>query len=310
MSDSQFQFLNDDTDNIVDKIVQASTLENEGKIEEAIAVYQEIIDLDPSGNYGNVAREALSNLGISTIEEDTIIDSQSSEVEVKVGYSFWDKLNLRVKTTVILIGISAFSTISVGVIAYNFANRSALEQIKSAEQNTAEKIADKVAFYMRERFGDIQVMSNLTILTNSELRAKTKVQDKQTAMDSFIKAYTIYDSVAAFDLEGNVIAQSTGTPLSNHRNRSYFQAAITADGAILSQPLLSPDSGIMAVYLAAPIKDTATGKNIGVIRARMPVKYLRDVILSGDTEHSNYLLDKQGQILLLLMNKNSTPFKI
>ncbi|MGL6341591.1 MAG: methyl-accepting chemotaxis protein, partial [Waterburya sp.] len=171
-----------------------------------------------------------------------------------------------------------------------------LEQIKSAEQNTAEKVSDKVAFYMRERFGDIQVMSNLTILTNSELRAKTPVKDKQAALDSFIKAYTIYDSVAAFDLEGNVIAQSTGTLLSNHSDRSYFQTAIKANGAILSQPILSPSSGIMAVYLAAPIKDIATGKNIGVIRARMPVKYLRDVIISGDTEHSNYLLDKQGQI--------------
>ncbi|MGL6340128.1 MAG: tetratricopeptide repeat protein, partial [Waterburya sp.] len=168
MSDSQFQLFNDDSDNIVGKIVQASTLENEGKIEEAIALYQEIIELDPSGNYGNVAREALSNLGSSTIDEDTIIDSPKSEVQV--GYSFWDKFNLRVKTTLILIGISAFSTISVGFIAYNFANRSTLEQIKSAEQNTAEKVSDKVAFYMRERFGDIQVMSNLTILTNSELR--------------------------------------------------------------------------------------------------------------------------------------------
>jgi twitching motility protein PilJ len=294
MSDSQFQFLNDDSDNIVGKIVQASTLENEGKIEEAIALYQEIIELDPSGNYGNVAREALSNLGSFTIEEETIIDSPESEVQA--GYSFWDKFNLRVKTTLILIGISAFSTISVGFIAYNFANRSTLEQTKSAEQNTAEKVADKVAFYMRERFGDIQVMSNLSILTNSELRAKTPVKDKQAALDSFIKAYTIYDSVAAFDLEGNVIAQSTGKPLSNHSDRSYFQAAIAADGAILSQPILSPSSGIMAVYLAAPIKDTATGRNIGVIRARMPVKYLRDVILSNDTEHNNYLLDKQGQI--------------
>ncbi|MGL5940693.1 MAG: methyl-accepting chemotaxis protein [Waterburya sp.] len=294
MSDSQFQLFNDDTDNIVGKIVQASTLENEGKIEEAIALYQEIIELDPSGNYGNVAREALSNLGSFTIDEDTIIDSPKSKIQA--GYSFWDKFNLRVKTTLILIGISAFSTISVGFIAYNFANRSTLEQIKSAEENTAEKVADKVAFFMRERFGDIQVMSNLTILTNSELRAKTPVKDKQAALDSFIKAYTIYDSVAAFDLEGNVIAQSTGTPVSNHRDRSYFQAAIKKDGAILSQPLLSSSSEIMAVYLAAPIKDTATGKNIGVIRARMPVKYLRDVILSGDTEHSNYLLDKQGQI--------------
>jgi methyl-accepting chemotaxis protein len=305
MSDSQLQFLNDDSDNIVAKIVQASTLENEGKIPEAIALYQEIIEQDPSGNYGNVAREALSNLLSSTIEENTVIDSQESET--KVAY-IWDRFNFRAKTTLILIGISAFSTISVGSIAYSFANRSTIEQIEFAEENAATKVADKVAYYMRERFGDIQVMSNLTILTNAELRAKTPVKDKQAALDSFIKAYSIYDSVAAFDLEGNVIAQSTGTPLSNHRDYSYFQAALTADKPILSQPLLFRDSTTMAVYLAAPIKDSATDKNIGVIRARMPVKYLRDVILSkdvSDQEHDhhdeehirkNYLINNQGQI--------------
>jgi methyl-accepting chemotaxis protein len=294
MSDSQFQLFNDNTDELVGKIVQASTLEKEGKTKEAIALYQEIVDQDPSGNYGNVAREALSNLLSSNIEENTSIDS--AESEVKIAYNFWERFNLRVKTTLILIGISTLSTVSVGFIAYSFANRSAVAQIKSAEENTATKVADKVAYYMRERFGDIQVMSNLTILTNPELRAKTPAKDKQAALDSFIKAYTIYDSVAAFDLEGNVIAQSTGTPLSNHRDHSYFQAALAADKPILSQPLLFSDSGNIAVYLAAPIKDSTTGKNLGVIRARMPVKYLRDVILSNDAEHNNYLLDKQGQI--------------
>ncbi|MGL5793066.1 MAG: methyl-accepting chemotaxis protein, partial [Waterburya sp.] len=269
MSDSQFQFLNDDTDNIVSKIVQASTLENEGKLQEAIALYEEIIQLDPNGNYGNVAREALNNLSSSTIGENTSIESP--ELILKDDYSFWDKLNLRVKTTLILIGISAFSTISVGVIAYNFANSSIIEQIESAEENTAEKVADKVAYFMRERFGDIQVMSNLSILTNSELRAKISVNDKQAALDSFIKAYGIYDSVAVFDLTGNVIAQSTGKSLSNHGDRSYFQAAIQENRPIISQPLLSESDEIMAVYLASPVKDATTGKDIGVIRARMPV---------------------------------------
>ncbi|MCC0176360.1 HAMP domain-containing protein [Waterburya agarophytonicola K14] len=287
-----FELENNNTDELVGKIVQASSLESKGEIAQAIALYQEIAQQDPSGNYGDVAREALNNLQDgSTSENRDII----SPVEAKVSYGLWDRFNLRSRTTLILIGISAFSTIAVSSIAYKFANGSMTEQITLAEQKAAVQVADKVAFYMRERFGDIQIMSNLTILTNPELRSRTNFKDKQAALDSFIKAYTIYDSLAFFDLNGDVISQSTGTPLKNHSSRSYFQAAIKENKPVLSQPILSKSSGIMAVYLAAPVKDSTTGKNIGVIRARMPVSYLRDVILSENREN-NYLLDDQGQI--------------
>lgn len=291
MSDSQLEFNNDD---LVGKIVQASTFESEGNLEKALALYQEIAEQDPTGNYGNVAREALANLqdapAIASPEETT-----TSSVEKK--YSLWNRFNLRTKTTLILIGISAFSTITVGSIAHRFANRSLTEEITIAQETLATGFADKVAFYMRERFGDIQVMSNLTILTDPELRTTTTLKEKQAALDSFVEAYGIYNSVAVFDLKGNLIAQSKGKTLTNHSSRSYFQEALKQNKPILTQPILSKSSGIMAVYLAAPIKDSTTGQNIGVIRARMPVKYLRDLILPVDGE-KNYLLDNQGQIFV------------
>jgi len=301
MSDSPFEQIeqnnqtddSNNTDDLVDKIVQASTLESEGETAQAIALYEMIASQDLIGNYGDVAREALANLQTVSIAES----QNDVKPELEAKYGLWDKLNLRARTTLILIGISAFSTITVSSIAYRFANRSVTEQITAAEQSAVTEITDKVAFYMRERFGDIQIMSNLTILTNRELRTTTTIKDKQKALDSFIQAYKIYDSVAAFDLKGNMIAQSTGKALPNHSDRSYFQAALQQNKPILTQPILSSSSGVMAVYLAAPIKDSTTNQNIGVMRARMPVKFLRDLILSVDGE-KNYLLDNQGQIFM------------
>lgn len=284
--------MSDNTSDIVSKIVEANALENAGKLEQAIALYQEISELDREGNYGNVAREALANLEKTKATASKI--STASTATVKT-HNFWDKINLRTRTTLILVGVSTLSTIAVSMIAYSFARQSMIKEITTAEQKTASEVANKVAFYMRERFGDIQIMSNLTILTNSQLRANTTAKDKQAALDSFIKAYVIYDSVAVADLQGNILAQSTGNALPGLGNSSYFQAAIKTNGPILSQPLLSEGSKVLAVYLAAPIKDSATGKNVGVIRARIPVKYLRDVILSED-QTENYLLDNQGQI--------------
>ncbi len=297
MSDSTFENIdrNNNTDDLVDLIVQASTLESEGETASAIALYELIASKDPTGNYGNVAREALANL-----QTDSVVEEPQNNIkpELETKYSLWERFNLRARTTLILIGISAFSTITVSSIAYRFANRSVTEQITAAEQNLAIEINDKVSFYMRERFGDIQIMSNLTILTNPELKSRTSIEDKQIALDSFIQAYTIYDSVAAFDLEGNVIAQSTGKALPNHSDRNYFQAALQQNKPILTQPILSKSSGVMAVYVAAPFKDSTTGQNIGVIRARMPVKHLRDLIQSVDGE-KHYLLDNQGQIFMV-----------
>ncbi|MEN9517831.1 MAG: hypothetical protein RLZZ381_419 [Cyanobacteriota bacterium] len=284
--------MSDNTGDIVSKIVEANALENAGQVEQAIALYQEISELDREGNYGNVAREALANLENTKATASNISTTPTSTVKTN---NFWDKINLRTRTTLILVAISTLSTITVSMIAYSFARQSMIKEITAAEQKTASEVANKVAFYMRERFGDIQIMSNLTILTNSQLRAKTTTKDKQAALDSFIKAYVIYDSVAVADLQGNILAQSTGNALPGLGKTSYFQAAIKANGPILSQPLLSEGSNVLAVYLAAPIKDSATGKNVGVIRARIPVKYLRDVILSED-QTENYLLDNQGQI--------------
>ena len=221
--------------------------------------------------------------------------TSSGQGKLTFSTSWWQQTSIRIKTTFLAIAIGTIPALVLGSLAYHFANKSIVREIVAAKQETATEVADKVAFYMRERYGDIQIMANLSILTNPQLRSQTTTEDKQLALDQFIQAYTIYDSIAAFDLQGNVIAQSTGKPLPNHRDRSYFQAALKTNSSILSQPIVSKSSGISAVYLAAPIKDNPTGKIIGILRARMPVKYLRDVILAGGTE-KNYLLDNQGAI--------------
>lgn len=236
----------------------------------------------------------------NTSSPDSYLELSPNEIlspqgDLITSASWWQQKSIRFKTTVLAIAIGTIPTIALGSTAYYFANKSITREILTAKQETATEVSDKVAFYMRERYGDIQIMANLSILTNPNLRSQTTLQDKQAALDQFIQAYTIYDSIAAFDLQGNVTAQSTGKPLPNHKDRSYFQAALKTNGAVLSQPIVSKSSGVSAVYLASPIKDILSGKTIGVLRARMPVKYLRDVILAGGTE-KNYLLDHQGAI--------------
>ncbi len=206
------------------------------------------------------------------------------------------RLSLKAKATTLAIIIGVVPVAAVGTAAYFFANQSVSQKIIANKEATTTQIAAKVASYMRERYGDIQIMSSLDIFIDPTLRGSTTKQAKQAALDQFVKAYTIYNSIAFFDLKGNVLAQSSGKALNNHSDRSYFQAAVKTGQPYISQPLLSKSSGVISVYTANVVKDRATGKPIGVVRARMPVTFLED-LLKGIGKHENgYLVDQNDKL--------------
>ncbi len=66
--------------NIVEKVLAANSLEQEGYIQEAIAVYQEIVELDRGGTYGNVAQQALDNLINSSAVASEFITENVGEI--------------------------------------------------------------------------------------------------------------------------------------------------------------------------------------------------------------------------------------
>ncbi|MEL7406104.1 MAG: methyl-accepting chemotaxis protein, partial [Cyanobacteria bacterium J06558_2] len=280
------------------KIVEANTQESAGNLEAAIALYQEILELDRGGNYGDVAQQALNNL--QQQESQVITDNNLEQPS-----SAWSKLSIKVKTSLLLIGVALTSSIGISAVAYNLADKTVTTASNTSEQAAAYNLTQTIAFFMRDRYGDIQVMADSPLFSDPQLRASSSIEQKQTLLDSYVKAYGLYNSIAAFDLDGNLIAQSSGKTLGNHKDRSYIQAALKTDQAFLSQPLWSKSSGIRALYLAAPIKDSQTGKTIAVMRARMPVEKLEDLVFAGKSKQA-YLLDAQGNIFLASDAENYT----
>ncbi|NJR75996.1 MAG: hypothetical protein HC773_25085 [Scytonema sp. CRU_2_7] len=52
----------------------------------------------------------------------------------------------------------------------------------------------------------------------------------------------------------------------------------------------------MSIHIAASVKDTVTGQNIGVVKVRMPVKSLEETIKNYASEgHEYHLLDQSGK---------------
>ena len=283
--------MSDRTSDIVGKIVEANALENSGDLDEAIVLYREIVELDRGGNYGNVAQQALDNLQVAANTTTEAEDTTTRET------TWLERLSIKNKAAIILTGFTLVSTIGLSITAYTLADKTVVQRVNQSEQAASYTLTQKIAFFMQERYRDIQVMVDLPLFSDPELRTSSNAQQKQGLLDSYVKAYGFYDSIAVFDLSGNLIAQSTGKTLGNHRDRSYFQAVLKANKPFISQPTFSKSSGILAIYLAAPVKDSTSGQTIAIARARMPVEKLQDLVFAGESKEA-YLLDAVGNVFV------------
>ncbi|MEM9274408.1 MAG: methyl-accepting chemotaxis protein, partial [Cyanobacteria bacterium P01_F01_bin.143] len=145
--------------NIVEKVIFANSLEQEGRIDEAIAAYEEIIDLDQGGTYGNVAQQALDNLRISAVssefvtenvgaivgEDPTILNVESPIAQSKPNrpelLSFFSNLPIRRKQFTTVLATQLFSVlgvVGVGALLIINTGKNQLLQQASSELEVAK----------------------------------------------------------------------------------------------------------------------------------------------------------------------------
>ena len=213
--------------------------------------------------------------------------------------SWWQRQSIRFKTTVLAIAIGTIPTLAIGSAAYYVAARSIEREITSLRKTLVADLQNQVNVFMSDRLSDIEVMANLDIFTDPQLRELATAQQKSAALQKIQDAHSIYNSIAVFDPRGNLVAQTAGKTLGNHLNRGYVRDALKADRAIISQPSISTSSGIYSVYTASPIKDRVSGETIGFVRARMPVQVLKELLKNYTGEGSQYyLLNQQDEVFL------------
>ena len=152
---------------------------------------------------------------------------------------------------------------------------------------------------MRQRFADIQAMASLDAFTDPKLWSGTTAQVMVPALTRLMNSYGIYDSIAIFDLQGNVVAQTPGPLLGNQLNQHYIQAALKNNGPSISQPMLSENSKVFCLYAASIIKDKATDRPIGFIRVRVPMEFLDEVLRNYGTQGEQYyLINADNEVFL------------
>ncbi|MBD2344754.1 methyl-accepting chemotaxis protein [Anabaena subtropica] len=206
---------------------------------------------------------------------------------------YYQNLSLKTKAVILAIALGTLPILTVGAIAHNLLNKSITQQVTESQQTTATRLTDTVNRFMLGRYTDIQLISRLPFLANPQVSTKTTKEEKQAVLDSIIQIYQNYDSIAVFDIQGELIAQSTGEILYNQKGQSYFQETLQKDSPIIHK------SDRANIYIAAPVKDTTTDQVIAVVRAKMPIQSLEAAIQNyADNGHIYNLLDTSGIIFL------------
>jgi len=256
----------------------------------------------------------------SLISPAKVIDSQGENssyapnLDHGLKLKYLREFKLSIKAIILSLVIGTLPILGIGAIAYIFGSKLMTKQIIISQETKAISLSNAVNSFIGQHYEDIQVLSNIKLLSNSsdvkteKSSKKDKIKDKidasriniktQEALDRLRKTGKVYDSIAVFDLNGKVIMKSGGESLSPEKKLNYFQEVIKQDTPIISQPEIIKNIGAV-IYVAAPIKDRVKGNTIGIVRTRTPLKFLEKLIKSHtDDSQEYYFLDEKGRIFI------------
>lgn len=211
---------------------------------------------------------------------------------------WWQRQSLQTKTLLTSLAIGTLPVLLLGSISYIAVDQIIKQKSIQYEQSKTKELQERLQFFLKERYGDIQVLSSLKIFSNAKLRESVSQQQKQDILNVYIKAYQTYDSIAVIDLQGKLLFQSGKDPIGTLSNQDYFQKAIKEDRIVFSEPEISQLTGILSLFVAAPIKDDVTGKTIAIVSTRLPMTVIQELLKIKDAEKQEfYLKASNGQIV-------------
>ncbi|MBV8886519.1 MAG: GAF domain-containing protein, partial [Chroococcidiopsidaceae cyanobacterium CP_BM_RX_35] len=199
---------------------------------------------------------------------------QSPYQVVEHNTSLWSRLGLKTKAITIAITLSTLPVIVIGVTAYYLTNKKVTNSVTSQQQAQALGLANEIGHFTLERYKDIQTIAQLSIFDDPNVRASTSDREKQAVLDQYLGKG--YGSIAVTDLVGRTIYQSTGGQANANLPQNYFQQAIKSNRPVITSPIKTGND--YGIFVAAPIVDTFTHRAVGVVRSRIPLSYLDQLI--------------------------------
>ena len=185
-------------------------------------------------------------------------------------------LSIKTKLTYLAVALGVIPVFTVGIISFNLLNRSLTRQIGLEQVEKTEIAARNITIFLEDRLNEIDAIAQSAIFTDAKFRDSATLQEKTAILNSLKDELEYYNSIVFFDPQGNPIfqAKSDKPNTKNYGGKKYFQQAVKTGEVTINGPGISPSSGQLRVEFAAPVKDKATGKLIGVLRFKIPGNYI------------------------------------
>jgi methyl-accepting chemotaxis protein PixJ len=208
----------------------------------------------------------------------------------------WFSGSLRVKAMAAAIAIGTLPVLGIGTFAYLSTSQGVEKDAFANLTINNQDLSDKLALFMAERYKDIQIYANLAIFTDANLAKSLTAAQKNAVLQEYVKTSGIYNSIAVADLKGNFL-YSEGETVDNAFDVDWFQAVLKTDRPFISEPRVSTSTGIFSVLIAAPVKDSVSGKTIAIVRSRFPVSVLQEVFrATAERKQDFFAFDSNNKI--------------
>ncbi|CAN1208606.1 hypothetical protein TUMEXPCC7403_00195 [Tumidithrix helvetica PCC 7403] len=214
--------------------------------------------------------------------------------------------SIKLKITAWAIALATIPAIAIGISTYQSGSANFIAQVKQTKAVEAASLADTLSRFMLKQYENVSLLSTLFVSgeVNKTPPAKplTPAQQKQAIKDALTNRLSLYkqanvnfDSIAVFDLTGNLLAQSAGTPTPHTIDKDFLKQVLAANSLLISKPILTEQE--YALAFAVPIKDPTTQKVSTILQARMPIKNLLEN-LKGSGVSNFSVVDTTGKYVV------------
>jgi len=228
---------------------------------------------------------------VADITEALLTPNQSKTKQKKGGFFS----SIRNKATALAVAIGVIPVAVIGTAAYYLVSRDLQQQLLAENQFKAEQAMDKLEAFMFERYGDIQVLSNLVTTLQSR---NVPLEGQKQILEKYLKTYyRVYDSLAVTDAAGTTLIAVGGQVPKTFKGLDYYEEVVKTQNRVLNQPRRSVINLKYYVFLAAPI--FTNGRLTGMIRSRVPMTNVAELVAEFGQGGSELLfIDKKDEVFL------------
>ncbi|MDJ0659290.1 MAG: methyl-accepting chemotaxis protein [Crocosphaera sp.] len=224
--------------------------------------------------------------------------------------SFTQGLKLKTKATLLAVAVGIVPILAIGGINYYLTEKSLTKQEFKYQKTRAVTVSNDLTQFAKNNYQKVIDLSQLPILTNSELFQTLTKEEKEQALEKFLKDGV--NSIVLIDAKTADTLLEARTPdkkatIPNYSKIDYWQDVVETNKPVINPLRISKATFLSSFFVAAPVFDEQTGELLYVIRTRTDASYIDNLIRSSIKNRSQEVGDKD-EPKYLVSDKNNKVF--